>query len=55
MIDQDVRVSRQLATIYGDTYQSLFSGKVNPEALKKSAAYAVLPKSPLTEYVQKTI
>lgn len=55
MIDKDIRVSRQLATIYGDTYQQLFSGKVNPEALKKSAAYAVLPKSPLTEYVQKTI
>lgn len=55
MIDKDIRVSRQLATVYGDTYQRLFQGKVNPEALKKSAAYAVLPKTHLTEYIQKTI
>jgi len=55
MLSGDVKTAKLLATVYGDTYNKLFTGKVPEEALKKHAAYAILPKSPVVEYVEKTI
>lgn len=47
MLSADTKTSKLLSTVYGDTYTKLFTGKVSDEALKKHAAYAILPKSPL--------
>lgn len=55
MLDQDVKTSRLLATVYGETFSNLFSGHVSEQALKKSAKYAILPKNPTVECVENTI
>ena len=55
MLSADTKTSKLLSTVYGDTYTKLFTGKISEEALKKHASYAILPKSPLVQYVQKTI
>ena len=55
MINRDIKTSKLLATVHGDTYNKLFAGKVPEEALKKHAAYAVVPKSLMSEFIEKTI
>ena len=55
MINRDIKTSKLLATVHGDTYNKLFAGKVPEEALKKHAAYAVVPKSIMSEFIEKTI
>ena len=55
ILSKDTKTGRLLATVYGDTYSKLFAGKVPEEALKKHAAYAILPANFTVQYVEKTI
>lgn len=55
MLTKDQKTAQQLATVYGDTYTSLFADKVPQKCLKKYAAYTILPKNLTVQYVQNTI
>lgn len=55
MLAKDQKTAQQLATVYGDTYTSLFTDKVPQKCLKKYAAYTILPKTLTVQYVQNTI
>lgn len=55
MLQNNEKLSRQLATVFGDTYNEIFKGKLPDSALKKSASYVVLPANATVQFVQKVI